>query len=306
MKYYQEVLDIEPNDTATHLYRGMSAFRLGRNEVAKSHFKTVKRLGNNEKYSKQAQQWLEKIEARSLPDPTIRKSLNQIPEGDTGRQSKDMGTDTQEKIISPDSKDDTTTSTPERPPARSGNNIESRDPNESVHSGSSRYRSLTSGPSDEGLLSSVTLAFSLGSLTYDAGQEPTFKPTIGNLMISTPLLPYYSIEGRVGLSNRDTQRIVGIPTDVTVKRSLGLYNELYYPFGDWLKFYGLLGYGHVDVEICTFACSSASDGSLSYGSGFSVFLNQSQTSAVTVEWLRYFEQSSTTISGINFGVEQSF
>lgn len=304
-RYYGEVLNLEPKDQFSHLYRGISAYHLDETELARSHFDIVLAINSSNEYGQKAENWMNKIGGSSLEMPLPRTLRS--PDDQKTRQSRRYRNRNKRQNESP--RTPLITSDENRQERYEESRME-----EDRYPRSQRpYPRTTNNPAT--LMEhqdSDRPYFALGLL----GGQISIKPNaisnssvnlLGiNLIGTVPVFSNFSIEGRFTTTNTKTKEIAGTDLDFTLSQSYGIYSKLHFTLGDRVKPYGLLGYNQTTLELCTTVCATNSDGSVSYGGGLSVFLDETQNNALKAEWLRYYQYEDQTISGVNLGFQHFF
>lgn len=301
--YYAEVIKVKPKDQFSHLYRGISAYHLDETDLARSHFDIVLALNSSNVYGEKAEKWMKKIRGSSLEIPHPRSLRS--PDDQSSRQNRRHRNQKKRQFEAP------------RTPLviSDGNGQERYEDNRILEESSPSYESPDSQTDNNPATlmeyqNSDRPYFALGLLGGQISIRPTSNSTVNligvNLIGTVPIFSNLSLEGRFTTTNTETKQLAGTDVDFTLSQSYGFYSKLHFTLGDRVKPYGLLGYSQSTVEVCTTTCSTDSDGSVSYGGGLSVFVDETQNNALKAEWLRYYHHEDSPISGINIGYQHFF
>ena len=126
--------------------------------------------------------------------------------------------------------------------------------------------------------------------------------------------PFVAAEGMLAFGVREDSvsgTALGVPftADVKVQHSYGVFVKPKFSPTNGLEVFGRLGYAQSKVrfDVNTAAGSgsaSDSDGDFAYGAGVSYRF--SPRAHVSIDWMRYYDKSSTTVDGVTISVGMRF
>lgn len=146
----------------------------------------------------------------------------------------------------------------------------------------------------------------LGVSRFDVTGIGSAKPTVLRGIVGAEMHPYVAVEGMLGFGiNEDDSSIGGVPVDVEVKHTWGLFAKPKFNFGDRAEVFGRLGFAHTKIEASGVGLNrTTSEGDFAYGVGAN--FNFSPRTYVGLDWMRYLDKDNVKADGVTLSVGMKF
>ena len=142
----------------------------------------------------------------------------------------------------------------------------------------------------------------------DSGFE--VNPSAAKLTLGRELNDWLAAEAFVGTGiSNDNTNVLGANVNVEVDHLYGAHLRPFYRSNDGYEIFARAGYFHGRLSGSAVgpggsAVFFAQDGSFSFGAGAAFPL--SQNTKLTLDWMRYYQGSGTTINGVGAGIRVHF
>lgn len=126
------------------------------------------------------------------------------------------------------------------------------------------------------------------------------------LHLGTELLPFFALEARVGTGFQNETEVAGVDVKTRVEHWGSLFARAFVDM-DRVRPYALIGYtsGRAKAKVPSIGLeASDSDQDVSYGAGVELYGNDS--TALFLEWVKYFDTSDYTIDAWALGLSTRF
>lgn len=147
----------------------------------------------------------------------------------------------------------------------------------------------------------------LGISQFDiSGGGFSAEPLVLRGIVGAELHPYVAAEAMLGFGIKDDDAsVAGLPIDVEVKHTWGLFAKPKIMLGERVELYGRLGYARTKVETSGLGLSSSdTEGDLAYGLGANFNINQRTYAGL--DWMQYYDKGGRKADGLTLSVGMRF
>lgn len=147
----------------------------------------------------------------------------------------------------------------------------------------------------------------LGISQFDiSGGGISAEPLVLRGIVGAELHPYVAAEAMLGFGVKDdSTSVAGVPVDVEVKHTWGLFAKPKVMLGERVELYGRLGYARTKVDAGGLGLSSSrTEGDFAYGIGANFNINQRTYAGL--DWMQYYDKDGQKADGLTLSVGMRF
>lgn len=147
----------------------------------------------------------------------------------------------------------------------------------------------------------------LGISQFDvSGNGFSAEPTVLRGIVGAELHPNVAVEGMLGFGVKDdSASVLGLPIDVEVKHTWGLFAKPKVMLADRVELYGRLGYARTKVEASGLGLNRTdTEGDFAYGLGANI--NITPRAYAGLDWMQYYDKDGVKADGLTLSVGMRF